>query len=561
MRGKKIILICALFMLIATLIFINSYENDFIPVNSESTASFSTPWQYDLPGTGEKGEVSLPAQLNAEDGNIILTNQLPEELMPGASILLFTKQQSIHVYLDDELIYSYPSTNQEIFQRAVPDAWHILQLPDTAAGATIRVELLSHFPLFTGHLKSIDLGSKSAHIFHLFSLYFWDMFFAQLIILAGILIMGSHILNKAIQIKYANIIYLGIFALSMGIFLLLNSPLILLILPNPYLLSFLSMSMLYFIPVPMLIFLNKTYQPRKKILLSICTAVAAVVFILSSLLQLLGLVDWITLLPFYVFSLFIYFSAVAYISAWEAKDGNPHMRQFFLFFSIFMVGLLLDLGRLGLDIYSTKSFSFTEWPVLLFTKLGFFLSLTVLLFKTSTFLSDSYNQIKRSETLTLLAYTDLLTGVQNQKSFAAEIERRKKAGKKQAFTIFMLDIDQLDTANADHGKEFGNAVLKSTGELILTVFGKDDLAYRLGGDEFFILSPEINDKIIQKKMQRFREKLMNHNLSGEFSVSIALVHHICRPKAEDDIKEALQTIEQKMVAYKEEIQLAKETKK
>lgn len=552
MRGKKIIILCVLFLLVTVVIFTQSYQNDYRAANEKAAAAFPAHWHYTVPASGETGETTLPGKIAMGNDTVVLENQIPAGTEDGAALLLYTKQQRIRVYLDGALLYAYPSSEQNIFRSSVPNAWHIIPLPANQQGGALRVELTSPILLYGGYLPAILLGEKAAQVFELFRLYGWDLLFALLVIASGIIILGSYLLNKSIQLKYENIIYLGLFTLFMGFFFLFGTPLTLLALPDPYLLSFLAMAMLFFLPVPLLIFLNKTYQPRKKRFLSLCTAAATVIFMASCLSQVLRWADWIHLLPLYIFTLLIYFIIIGYISACEARDGNPHMRQFFFFFTIFLIGILLDLGRLGLEIYAGSAFSFSQWPALLFTKIAFALSLAVLLFKTSAFFSDSYNQIKRSEVLTLLAYTDLLTGVQNEKSFNAELERRKKARRKKAFTIFMLDIDQLEDANAGHGAAFGDAVLKSTGELILTAFGKDDLAYRLGGDEFYILSPDIHPTIIANKCRAFEEKLANHNLSGAFQVSITLVHHICRPRTAADIDNARVAVEEKLTAYKRE---------
>ena len=60
--------------------------------------------------------------------------------------------------------------------------------------------------------------------------------------------------------------------------------------------------------------------------------------------------------------------------------------------------------------------------------------------------------------------------------------------------IMFLDIDQFKLVNDTCGHDVGDRLLKSTAERLLDCLLKTDSAARIGGDEFVVLLPSVNDE-------------------------------------------------------------------
>lgn len=112
----------------------------------------------------------------------------------------------------------------------------------------------------------------------------------------------------------------------------------------------------------------------------------------------------------------------------------------------------------------------------------------------------------RMEKMNILAYTDKLTGVNNNTAYVHDIN--KLVEQKKSFGIFLIDINGLKIINDTLGHDKGNELIISVSKCIVKVFGVD-FVYRIGGDEFvgIKLNASIKDcKNLHKKLnQKFEE--------------------------------------------------------
>ncbi len=95
------------------------------------------------------------------------------------------------------------------------------------------------------------------------------------------------------------------------------------------------------------------------------------------------------------------------------------------------------------------------------------------------------HRLNQTEALTRI---DELTGLANRRGFAAHIEQlRKQHGPLAGFSLVLIDCDRFKQVNDAHGHLAGDRVLQSVANLLRAVAGPDDIACRLGGDEFCLL--------------------------------------------------------------------------
>jgi diguanylate cyclase (GGDEF)-like protein len=91
-----------------------------------------------------------------------------------------------------------------------------------------------------------------------------------------------------------------------------------------------------------------------------------------------------------------------------------------------------------------------------------------------------------------LSTVDSLTGLFNRSFFFTALERELARGDRsgRAFSLVMLDLDDLKTINDRSGHHAGDQVLRNVADIIRSRARKIDVAARYGGDEFVALLPE-----------------------------------------------------------------------
>lgn len=97
--------------------------------------------------------------------------------------------------------------------------------------------------------------------------------------------------------------------------------------------------------------------------------------------------------------------------------------------------------------------------------------------------------------LKILAMTDQLTGLANRHCTMYELDVRinnfNKSG--EPFSIIMIDLDDFKNVNDNLGHEAGDNLLILIATAIKDSIRTDDIACRMGGDEFVVICPNTNE--------------------------------------------------------------------
>jgi diguanylate cyclase (GGDEF)-like protein len=96
--------------------------------------------------------------------------------------------------------------------------------------------------------------------------------------------------------------------------------------------------------------------------------------------------------------------------------------------------------------------------------------------------------------ITDLSLRDDLTGLLNRRAIEQILSMLEGVYKKEGheYAAVMLDIDKFKSINDFFGHNLGDSVLKSMAASIQKSIRSEDYAFRLGGDEFLIVLPNVN---------------------------------------------------------------------
>ncbi len=95
-----------------------------------------------------------------------------------------------------------------------------------------------------------------------------------------------------------------------------------------------------------------------------------------------------------------------------------------------------------------------------------------------------------------LANHDALTGLPNRRLFNERIklEIARSQRNNLRFAVMLFDLDQLKNVNDSFGHNVGDMLLQAVAQRLLGLLRKSDTVARMGGDEFFLILPEMNQK-------------------------------------------------------------------
>ena len=157
--------------------------------------------------------------------------------------------------------------------------------------------------------------------------------------------------------------------------------------------------------------------------------------------------------------------------------------------------------------------------------------------------SDITERKATEEHMRHLAHYDLLTDLPNRSLFTDRLRQALARAKrdKAHLAMMFIDLDQFKLINDTHGHDVGDLLLGRTAESLLDCLRETDTAARIGGDEFVVLLPNIEDgqdalviaeKILQAISQPF--EVADKILPISASIGVAVY-----PEHGDDEKQLL----------------------
>ena len=148
------------------------------------------------------------------------------------------------------------------------------------------------------------------------------------------------------------------------------------------------------------------------------------------------------------------------------------------------------------------------------------------------FLSSEMANRNLMNRLELLSNTDLLTNVYNRNAYSAMVAELKR--KKQPVGVIYADLNGLKKINDIYGHEAGDKAIKRMADILKEDFFRKEI-YRIGGDEFVVIMPQIPEESFLNRKEQLINRLRTAN---DISVSVGTFWCESSENIELAIKEA-----------------------
>lgn len=104
---------------------------------------------------------------------------------------------------------------------------------------------------------------------------------------------------------------------------------------------------------------------------------------------------------------------------------------------------------------------------------------------------------------------DHLTGLYNRRYLSATLGRELARCHRESspLSVMMIDIDHFKQINDQHGHLFGDQVLAKVALTLSTSLRAGDVACRYGGEEFLLLTPNMNSATALVRAEELRQKV------------------------------------------------------
>jgi two-component system cell cycle response regulator len=131
---------------------------------------------------------------------------------------------------------------------------------------------------------------------------------------------------------------------------------------------------------------------------------------------------------------------------------------------------------------------------------------------------------------------DTLTGLANRRRFRValtrELERWRRYGAPCA--LLLLDIDHMKKINDTYGHPAGDRVLREIAETLSKVCRDNDIAARLGGEEFALLCANVDATKGELAAKRLHEVLTQQEIEGVGRITVSIGVAACPEHANSE---------------------------
>ncbi len=139
-------------------------------------------------------------------------------------------------------------------------------------------------------------------------------------------------------------------------------------------------------------------------------------------------------------------------------------------------------------------------------------------------LGSAFERDQRARTLGELALRDPLTGLANRTMLAQRLEREIAHAKRNGgeLGILFLDLDGFKDVNDRFGHAVGDRLLAEVGRRLLSVVRGDELAARIGGDEFVVVLNDLRSDSLERCTKRIERSLTQPYTGSELAVGVSI---------------------------------------
>lgn len=212
------------------------------------------------------------------------------------------------------------------------------------------------------------------------------------------------------------------------------------------------------------------------------------------------------------------FFAVAFLALWRTKLKTFGWNVMLMALGLLFFDFLQYFAVFTARQYLLIDFDYLQYNSVIDLVLQILLGFGMVIVLLEQVLADAKvanENLKRAhEKLEELAHVDPLTTALNRHAFHGYLRRHGDADQPISGCLGFFDIDNLKTINDVYGHAVGDIVIRAVVRAIREIIRAEDLIFRWGGDEFFVIMIGLDSNLANARMSRLEKLLSNVRVEG-----------------------------------------------
>ena len=494
-----------------------------------------------------------PIDFSHISGTCTATKKIPA-LTQDMTFFFFYKSSNVSIRVEDRLIYETMQPEGAFFGETPGASYVSLPIYREDSGHTITLVIDNPYGDGSGKISHMYLGRSEDILLNRirdkapgFGISFLIASLGLVFILFYLPLHHKHIIGS-------EMLYLGLFALIIGTYMLTDNRMLQLILRNSHIYHTIAELSMTLITIPLFLYLGKMYSAYSVIIVQGACLLSALDFAVCLGLNLSGTMDYheSLRLTHITYGILIVMAIYAMIKGFYQHRKQHLFQNLYHNIGILCLscGTLLDVLLLWFGNAPETSF---------FTRIGVLLFLLMEAMQVTIRLMSNYQEGVRTQLLSRLAYHDGLTDLLNRTSYMEEL---KKLDESHSFHVLLAlyDVNNLKYVNDTYGHQKGDEMIRRVADALSEHLGPLGKCYRIGGDEFVFLSTAADsEKEFLKLQKEFEGSLGNLTLpdGSESPITVAMGYSILTHNTQRSMEEVVQDADTKMYEAKRKMKAEK----
>ena len=509
--------------------------------NEETYKNITACWTLDKKGTKVADVKKLGEYMNVETGVLSLYYQLPK-MNRDLSLVYRSKDVYTSILIGKDVIYKTTSYESRFYNRSPGNLWNVLNINSEYSEKCVELQIRMVYDTDALTVDGIFLGDKADIIMGIFGDNLFGIIVSLLLFLIGLALIVIDWLPTYISVKrHHGLCWIGLFAVITGVWGLIETNVVQFCVKDMRILQLIDNMLTIVNAVPVLLYLNSTYQILKNRVIRMLGYIEVWYILLCVAVQYSGVKDLHHMLDFGIYLMMILDLSMCIWLIFRMfrlkKQKKPILNC-----SLMILGLSACWSSKIVEAIITLHVS-DHMDRARMIRVG--MLILCICFATASQI-ETFKIVEQGlqyDFIRKLAYLDGLTGIGNRTAYLEQLKKyENNPNKTMRLGIVYLDVNNLKTINDNQGHDSGDELIRSAACIINNSFGRFGKVYRIGGDEFCVLIPgdDLEEQYV-KGLMSFNRLINRANKSDDHKFEIQIAHGfaICRELTKEKIEETI----------------------
>lgn len=416
------------------------------------------------------------------------------------TLLFYTNHQEVFVYVKGEQVYSLERADS-LFGHTPGAMWNMITLPLDVTEVQVKVSQV--YPELTKQVPQFELGNSNNIYRGVVGGAAVEIIMSGAIVVIGLALLMYWLIVFWKTDQQRALLYLGLFAIVFGIWNVGETKFAVFLFEKRAFFSYLAFTCLMTMGLPAIYFFKEFLEVEDKIIYKLISGYIVIQTVVCQVLHITGIAGVKQTANYTMVSivLILVYLLYAIIKGIIARRNIKKIAINIIGMLILVVTTVVDMSSYYINVMRAEKIA----------KVGFLIYAILLGLETTRVAREKLQEEQKLELLKEMAVKDMLTGCFNRNAYSEDVSEMVSLADVQ---IIAFDLNDLKKCNDTKGHKAGDKYISDAAAMITKVFGNLGKVYRIGGDEFCVITKGVSEAQFAQKKENLKRAVGHYLLDN-----------------------------------------------